>query len=190
MGAWDEPVAAIRLATGRQGDIHIIWDDPVGERIATYPMKLEPIWFVSFHKPKIERPIRPGVWTVKLEMPDGALLMHTKFLVVPITHENKEPLAMPQAVNARRTNTVKPSMDSKEFAKWKSNVSKSGTQLEQWMDDMVGNYWSIESYCRTNVGESGSRCSWIQDCASTSWSTFTPDPKSEIGEVQPNGRIR
>ena len=139
----------------------------------------------------MERPIRPGVWTVRLELPDGTLLMHTKFLVVPITHENKQVLELPQTVNARRTYTVKPSLDVKEFGRWKNNVSKSGTQLEQWMDELVRDYWTIDGYCRMDVGHSGGeRCSWIQDCESTTWSTFSPDPKTEIGEIRTNGRIR
>ena len=68
LGAWDEPVAAIRLKEGAPGEINIIWDDPVGERVSTFVMKLEASWFVFFHKPKVERPIRPGVWTVKVTL--------------------------------------------------------------------------------------------------------------------------
>ena len=200
MGAWDEPVAALRLKGGSPGEVNIIWDDPVGERVSTFVMKLEASWFVSFHKPKVERPIRPGVWTVKVTLPPkdgGTVLMQNQFLVVPITHENRKPLADPQAVNARRTVTIKPSMDPKEFAQWRSNVSKSGAQLEQWLDSLVAKHWTIKGYCRTRtskegegVGDSPKQCSWIPDCMSTSWSSFSPDPKSEIGKIQLNGRIR
>ena len=54
LGAWDEPVAAIRLKGGTPGGINIVWDDPVGERVSMFVMKLEASWFVSFHKPKVE----------------------------------------------------------------------------------------------------------------------------------------
>lgn len=191
LGAWDEPVAAIKLTPGLQGNINIIWDDPVGERVANLPMKLESAWHVSYHKPKVERPIRPGVWMVSLELPDGILLRQTKFLVVPITHENKEVLELPQTINAKRMYTVKPSLDVKVFGRWKNNVSKTGMQLEQWMDELVKEFWMIEGYCRMDVGQSGGdKCSWIQNCKTTSWSTFSPDPKTELGEVGTNGRIR
>ena len=175
--------------------MNIIWDDPVRERVSTFLMKIEASWFVSYHKPKIERPIRPGIWTVKVQLQPkdgGDVLMQNKFLVVPITHENKKPLADPQSVNAKRTVTVKPSMDAKEFAIWRSNVSKTGPQLEQWMDGMVAGYWNIEGYCRTAAAGNTptGECSWIPDCATTSWSSLSPDPKSEIGEIKPNGRIR
>ena len=174
---------------GKLGEVNIIWEDPTGERIATYPMKLEANWFVSFHKPRVEKPIKPGVWSVYVELRDGTPIMETKFLVVPITHENMVHLSDPQSVNARRANSVKPGMDSKEYIKWRNNVSKSGAQLDEWLDELVGEAWKLEGFCRTEIGNS-SHCSWLPDCTSASWSTFSSDPKSEIGEIQPNGRIR
>ena len=159
--------------------------------MSTFVMKLEASWFVSYHKPKVERPIRPGVWTVSVQLNpkgNGPVLMETKFLVVPITHENKQPLADPQAVNAKRTVTVKPSMNVEQFAAWRSHVSKSGQHLEQWMDSLVSGHWTIEGYCRTSSMENG--CSLARDCLATSWSSFSPDPKSEIGDIKSDGRIR
>ena len=193
LGAWDEPVAVVRLKVGVPGEVNIIWEDPVGEKVSVFVMKIEASWFVSYHKPKLERPIRPGVWTVRVQLQPkdgGVVLMENKFLVVPITHENKEPLANPQSINAKWTTTTQQGIDAKEFAHWRSNVSKSGEQLEEWMDGMVSSHWNIESYCRTSMEGALSECSWIPDCAATAWSSFSPDPKSEIGEIQPNGRIR
>ena len=193
VGAWDEPVAALRLKGGVPGEVSIIWDDPVGERVSTFVMKLEASWFVSYHKPKVDRPIRPGVWTVSVQLnpkANGPILMEDKVLVVPITHESKLPLADPQSVNAKRTVTVKPSMNVEQFAVWRSNVSKTGHNLEQWLDSLVSRHWSIEGYCRTGRERGEGKCSWLPDCASTNWSSFSPDPKSEMGDIQPNGRIR
>ena len=186
-------MAAIRLKGGVPGEIGVSWEDPVGEKVSTFAMKLEASWFVSYHKPKVERPIRPGVWTVQVQLQPkdgGAVLMQNQFLVVPITHENKQPLADPQLVNAKRSVSVKPSVNAKEFALWRSNVTKAGPQLEQWMDSLVARHWNFEGYCRTGMEGAPSKCSWIPDCVATSWSSFSPDPKSDIGESQPNGRIR
>lgn len=191
LGVWDEPVAAVRMTLGRLGSVNVIWEDPVGDRLATYTMKVEANWFVAYHKPKVERPIRPGVWKVKLESKSGELLMETKFLVAPLTHENMEPLSHPKALNARKANTAHPGIDSREFLRWNDNVAKEGTALEEWLDELVGEFWTAGGYCRTgNAITAGSPCSWITDCNSTDWSTFSPDPKSEIGKIKPNGRIR
>ncbi len=186
-------MAAVRLVAGRQDTVHIIWHDPLGQRVAKFAMKIEAAWIVTYHKPKLELPIRPGVWTVSLELPNDLLLMKTKFLVVPMTHHNKEVLGSPQVVNAKHSLTVEPNslIFQEEYTQWKENVSKSGLELEEWMDSLVKDYWTIDNYCRMDAGQSGGeQCTWVQDCASTSWSTFSPDPKTEIGEIRTNGRIR
>ncbi len=192
LGVWDEPVAAVRLTMGKQSEVVIVWEDPVGEQVARYTMKLEANWFVSYHKPKVERPIRPGVWSVSLETKTGDRIMGTKFLVVPVTHDDKKPLTNPQAANARQANSLHPGIDSKEFLTWRTNVAKSGTDLEEWLDELVSGFWKLEATCRSSDIDGGAepRCSWLPECASTSWSTFSPDPKSEIGSAKEDGRIR
>ncbi len=205
MGVWDEPVVAIRLsASGPQGDVSIIWEDPIGVRISTGSVKLEGGWFVSFHKPKLERPIRPGVWSVKLEMGHGALLMQIKFLIVPLTHDNELPLKSPRDTNAARLSKSGINFNKDKYEIWYRNATKSGTELDEWLDELVSGYWNISGICRTELGGGGGRggrgsdahggsekCnSWIPDCRLSKWSTFSKDPKSEIGEVQANGRLR
>lgn len=191
LGVWDEPVAAVRLTMGKQVEVVIIWEDPVGDQLARYTMKLEANWFVSYHKPKVEKPIRPGVWLVRLETKTGAKIMETKFLVVPVTHDNTKPLTNPQAANARRANSLHPGVDSKEFLTWRTNVAKAGSELEAWLDELMSGFWKLEGMCRSSDPEEAIRqCSWLPECSETPWSTLSPDPKSEIGEVQENGRIR
>ena len=72
IGVWDDPVAAIHLNVGKQGEVNIVWDDPTGERVATHTIKLEANWFVTYHKPKFDRPICPGVWNTRVELADGS----------------------------------------------------------------------------------------------------------------------
>ena len=176
---------------GQSGEVHIIWTDPVGVIVSNYVMKLEGGWFVSYHKPKLVLPIRPGVWSVKLEIKHGPLLMQTKFLVVPLTHENKKSLASPQSINAQKIGVANQRYNSEAYDKWRNNVSKSGHLLEQWLDELVGMYWTLDSYCWTNAPtEISGLCTWMEDCKASNWSTFFPDPKSEIGAVQRNGKIR
>jgi protein xylosyltransferase len=189
LGAWDNPVAAVRLIAGRVGDVTIVWEDPTGARVSSQSVKVESGWFVTFHKPKLERPIRPGVWNSRVELTDGTTIMERKFLVVPLTHENMNTMEDPTSVNAARENdeVLKDSSPIK-VQEWKENVRKTGKDLEQWLDELVGEFWKIESVCRTGVSRDG--CSYVSECASTDWSTFSPDPKSELGQVKWDGRIR
>ncbi len=207
LGVWDEPVAAVRLHAGSTFELDITWEDPLGFHISTYKMKIESVWYVAFHKPKLERPIRPGLWTVTVKRRSVDIL-RADFMVVPLTHENKEVMSSPQEVNGLRGPPPAGGHGlSARFVSWERNVSKSGAELEHWVDELVAGYWQPRAFCGTGAvgvvekeggvakkGEGGvADCSWIPDCTSdqaSSWSSFSPDPKSEIGEVQSNGRLR
>ena len=209
LGVWDEPVAAVRLfSSGSNFNLEIIWVDPVGVQVNTFTMKIESSWFVAFHKPKLERPIRPGLWSVTIRS-HSEDIFRTDFLVVPLTHENKEVMSSPQALNAQRSGGVPSTRDKTamlHYEQWRRNISKSGEELERWVDDLVRGYWQVREFCGAGavgvapdrgaaaaaggVEGGGGDCSWVPDCTTSSWSTLSPDPKSEIGEVQNNGRLR
>lgn len=146
---------------------------------------MESGWFVTFHKLKFERPIRPGVWTARLQLQDGHTIMERQFLVVPLTHEKMKTLENPRTINAARvTNSEEfPTSQSPEFLEWKQNVLKTGEGLEEWLDKLVAGFWSIEGVCRTNSEKDG--CGYVRDChTSTEWSTFSPDIKSDIAGLR------
>ena len=202
LGVWDEPVAAVRMSAGHYSELNLVWDDPIGARVSSYTMKLESAWEVTYHKPKLERPIRPGLWSVRLRTKHGEDLRQVDFSVVPLTHENKQPLSSPRSVNAVRGGEAVEGHEE-EFARWQRNAVKSGAELEEWVDRLVHQDWTIDSYCRERsgsrvggavegggaLGDSGG-CSWMSECVASGWSTFSPDPKSEFGAVQSNGRLR
>ena len=189
-------MAAVRLDAGLATEVMLSWVDPVGETASSYKMKLEPGWFVSFHKPKWDRPIRPGVWSVSISTLDGSPIVETRFLVVPLTHHEMTPLVQPQEVNAKRTATQdRPGMDSPGFVEWQEHVNQSGPELEAWLDSLVRQFWHIGGVCMSTPQDNGNKddaCSqvWLKDCRKTEWSTLYPDPKSEIGKVNSNGMIR
>ena len=187
LGAWDDPVAALRLNPGKTGEVIIIWDNPTEKRVATHTVKVESGWFVTFHKPKFERPIPPGVWNCRVELTDGTAVMETRFLVVPLTHEHMKLMENPRTVNAARMRDAS-NAKSRAVIEWEESVQKTGESLEQWLDELVGDFWKIEGICRTHADRDS--CRYIQECAGAEWSTFSPDPKSELGEVKKNGRIR
>jgi len=62
----------------------------------------------------------------------------------------------------------------------------TGKALEDWADAAIGAFWSVADVC---VG-SPSACASLETCSKTSWSSLSPDPKSELGPVKPDGRLR
>lgn len=61
-----------------------------------------------------------------------------------------------------------------------------GRALEDWIDASVGAFWAMGDICSTEP----SPCPSLVKCTESSWSSLSPDPKSELGAVKSNGRIR
>jgi len=77
----------------------------------------------------------------------------------------------------------------------------SGSSLHQWIDEVLTGKWSVRDICMTSQQSSDwkrslpSTCKSFlsilpSSCSNLSWSSFSPDPKSDLGEVSPDGRIR
>jgi len=199
LGVWDEPVLALRLASGDKGSVTVLWYDPLGAVVSSHSLSLEKDATVAYHDPKPERPLRPGVWSVKLELGEkgNPLLAQDSFLVAPLTHTSGREMTSPEKVNAKQVPTGGKELLHPSFPSWKRNVSKSGTELEVWLDELVSAHWKLRGYCRTSAQERSadgdSVCGKIPYCVSTEWSTLSPDPKSELprlSEVKSDGRIR
>lgn len=61
-----------------------------------------------------------------------------------------------------------------------------GKSLEAWVDSSMGAFWVTGDLC----GMQTSSCPALGPCSKSSWSSLSPDPKSELGPVKSDGRIR
>lgn len=62
----------------------------------------------------------------------------------------------------------------------------TGKALEDWADSVISAFWSVADVCVSGP----SACTSLETCSKTSWSSLSPDPKSELGPVKPDGRLR
>lgn len=76
------------------------------------------------------------------------------------------------------------SEEAEEDAVQKAQLT--GKELEDWVDNTIGTFWSVADVCMGRP----SACTSLQTCSKTSWSSLSPDPKSELGPVKPDGRLR
>ncbi|MGH0131958.1 UNVERIFIED_CONTAM: hypothetical protein FKN15_008618 [Acipenser sinensis] len=67
----------------------------------------------------------------------------------------------------------------------KHNAGLTGSELERWVDELVGAHWSAVDMC--SVGPSG--CPVMQACSQTVWSALSPDPKAELGPIRADGHL-
>ena len=123
---------------------------------------------------------------------DGAPVIETKVLVFPLTHENMIPLASPAEVNAKMASIAagrEGGVNMTAYQQWKRSVLMEGEDLYHWADGLCARFWTVSGACSAGTLRGG-RYALLLACSSSEWSTLAPDPKSDIGPVQPNGRIR
>ncbi|KAI2666626.1 Xylosyltransferase 2 [Labeo rohita] len=170
MGPLDEPVAVQKWARGPNLTATIVWIDPAHIVAASYDISIDVEAEFTQYKPPLQRPLRPGVWTVRVlrlwERPPGNVYLEQSFQ--QLANVLKLPPSEPALQEAQKKTTL------------------VGKPLEAWVDSSVGAFWVTGDLC----SEVTSSCSTIGLCTKTSWSSLSPDPKSELGPVKKDGRIR
>ena len=85
------------------------------------------------------------------------------------------------------TKIIPNSEGSEDFrASLARNSSLVGEPLAAWIDSIQSQGWKIEGICSLK-----SENPEISDlCSNQEWSSFYPDPKSELTPVKADGRIR
>ncbi|XP_043310918.1 xylosyltransferase 1 isoform X2 [Cervus canadensis] len=200
LGPMDEPVGMQKWGKGPNVTVTVIWVDPVNIIAATYDILIESTAEFTHYKPPLNLPLRPGVWTVKI-LHHWVPVAETKFLVAPLTFSNRQPIKPEEALRLHngplRSAYMEQSFQSlnpvlslpinpAQVEQARRNAASAGATLERWLDSLVGGMWTAMDICATGP----SACPVMQTCSQTAWSSFSPDPKSELGAVKPDGRLR
>ncbi|XP_044927852.1 xylosyltransferase 1 isoform X2 [Mustela putorius furo] len=200
LGPMDEPVGMQKWGKGPNVTVTVIWVDPVNIIAATYDILIESTAEFTHYKPPLNLPLRPGVWTVKI-LHHWVPVAETKFLVAPLTFSNRQPIRPEEALKLHngppRSAYMEQSFQSlnpvlslpispAQVEQARRNAASTGAGLERWLDSLVGGMWTAMDVCATGP----TACPVMQPCSQTAWSSSSPDPKSELGAVKPDGRLR
>ncbi|XP_067313602.1 xylosyltransferase 2 isoform X1 [Pseudorasbora parva] len=200
MGPLDEPVAVQKWARGPNLTATIVWIDPAHIVAASYDISIDVEAEFTQYKPPLQRPLRPGVWTVRV-LRLWERVAEARFLVMPLAFKGREPLrtedhgwvhagppgnvyleqSFQQLAHVLKLPPSEPALQEAQ-----KKTSLVGKPLEAWVDSSVGAFWVTGNIC----SEKTSSCPSIGLCTKTAWSSLSPDPKSELGPVKLNGRIR
>ncbi|XP_072224663.1 xylosyltransferase 2 [Leuresthes tenuis] len=200
VGPFDEPLAVQKWARGPNLTATIVWIDPALVVAASYDITVDVDAEYTQYKPPLQHPLRPGTWRVRV-LKQWEHMAEVRFLVMPLTFNNKEPLrkeedswlhsgppgnlyldqSFEQLSSVLKLPPQEPAMQAAQ-----RNAQLVGEPLEAWVDSNMGTFWVIGDLCTTQT----SACPALGSCSKTSWSTLSPDPKSELAPVKSDGRIR
>lgn len=91
MGPFDEPVAMQKWSRGPNLTATVVWIDPAYVIAASYDITVDAETEFTQYKPPLNRPLRPGTWTIRL-LQFWEPLGENQFLVVPQTFNRRQPL--------------------------------------------------------------------------------------------------
>lgn len=185
---------------GTEGVVTFTWIDPAGDVAAFQDVTLGKESLIEVHKPRIKTPLRPGVWTVKVLHHLG-IAVEVKFLVIPFATINGVPISEEQVKKFHNgpsgpyTQTDlnefqgKLKVTNPEELQYKAviNGKKFGRDLLTWIDELTAEFWTAHDMC--SLEDLESNCPQVNLCAETTWSSMSPDPKSEIRGVDSKGNI-
>ncbi|XP_066924651.1 xylosyltransferase 2-like [Clytia hemisphaerica] len=204
IGPRDEPVLVHRWVHGPEFHVRIVWQDPLNVIAGMYQMKVDKTWVISFHKPKFNKPLRPGTWTVKIVFNDDITLGLTKFLVIPQSYYDGKEGVLNDVI---ATNNGPPAGlyasdyvvefdreandTSERVVEFAKNSKSIGSSLEGWIDSIMQQHWKFVGICVSSerTGVKNKCIAQLPSCSDTDWSSKSPDPKSEVKRIEPNGYL-
>lgn len=205
IGPYSDVVVACQWTQGVSMNVKFLWYDPNGHLVFTQSATVQTTWVVSFSRPTLKRPLKPGVWKVVAEL-NSQKMAESVFLVHPVSVKNGREItdsAIAAEVNSdlRRVINERDRVLGRDAADEKKNmfdgetfrqdnevkIGRTGEELHRWIDSLVAGYWKLRGFCSL---ESVDECHSIPVCRNEKWSIYHPDPKSELGNINDRGRLR
>ena len=140
-----------------------------------------------------------GRWTVRV-LYKLHMVAETMFHITPLSHHKRVALTSNQALRVHRGPAENMYLNSSfnsfvKVLKLKNveehqriadkNALKTDAALLQWIDALSGALYSVSETCIVENGSGVSACPEISRCKQTKWSSKSPDPKSELGDIDP-----
>ncbi|XP_077474209.1 xylosyltransferase 1-like [Stigmatopora argus] len=202
LGPEDAPSAVLRWRRG-SGNLTatVVWIDPTNVIATTYDVRVDAGAEVTHYRPPLAGPLRPGVWTLKV-LDRWSPLGQTSFPVAPLQFRRGRPLSPEEASTLHGGPPGKSYMEQSfhglnpilrlplslgAVEEAEANAGLTGAPLRRWLDRLLAGFWAAHDVCSVG-GEAA--CPALRACRRSAWSSFGPDPKSQLGPPRRDGRIR
>ncbi|KAJ0178283.1 hypothetical protein K1T71_006106 [Dendrolimus kikuchii] len=211
LGPLSDPVLLYQFAPNtdlKTDNLSVLWLDPAGMIADLNNIHIEENNLTNFLKPNLRPPLLPGTWKVGLFDGDGLLAL-TRFLITPLEYFSGKEISH-QEVNIIHSGSQN---SYKNFSHLKSvhimpdqtdsallqkiahsNVKRITDDLREWIDTLSIDFYNVLGSClsSSNISNDYMKCGnqKFDYCESTEWSSLTPDPKGNIGKINPvTGRL-
>lgn len=199
MGPNSEPTLLLRLAeinsepnifTARNYNLTILWINPAGYLSDISDIQIDASsasQTISFAKSNLKPPLLPGVWSAKI-VNRHSLIAQCNFLIIPkirgdpnVTNEVQWSNAHSHADEhqAKNWHMFLPAAKDIENMKEQALVHANLIDDERiiWISDLINKYFVIKDTCLVRRSDDMPN---IKLCNETKWSSFAPDPKSDL----------
>lgn len=189
MGPFDDISLRHEWGPGSEFTASFAWVDPTNVIAASYDVKIPVSYYVGNQSPVLKKPLRPGIWSSKV-MINLKLVAETQFLVSPLTFYSNKPV--PSSIVHRLHQGPDGAYTATDFSEFMPNLGlvdspqlrleaevnsrKTEEDLEQWIDSLTQIFWFTRQTC---ILSSSNTCASIPLCNVSSWSSRSPDIKSD-----------
>lgn len=179
---------------GIEATLLVAWIDPVGIVASLQNITITKESLIAAHKPKLNAPLRPGVWTLKV-LYKWRICAEVQFVVMPYSFHKLVPSTSDEVKSLHNGPSgmyshidygnmkVKLGVNYPEKQIQKSVIDghKVGQDLKEWVDELSSFSWSVQDTC--TVTDLGHSCPPLDLCTDTRWSSLSPDPKSDVSQI-------
>lgn len=198
MGPFSDFALRHMWGDGPEVKVTIAYVDPANVVAASYEVTIKTDEHILSHKPDFVKPLRPGVWKVKL-LYLWELVAEVEFVVLPLTYYDGKNITdniLPRIHRGpehdlyvgRSFKDMVAALGLEDTKKLqedaKVNGRRTGKDLRNWIDGLMKKTWSIGESCV--VGDIAGVCPRLKQCQWTYWSSKSPDPKSMISSIDPS----
>jgi len=147
----------------------------------------------------LKSPFLPGIWTAKI-IYANQVVAHRPFLILPVLYKNRKlnPGSLPlitdyhfDTITTSKIELYKSFLSDSDIlytvTEYNKLVKSPTSSILLYFDKLVEKFWRTSEVC---LIDSNPTCSFLPMCTNTLWSSFAPDPKSDLGSIDPKtGRI-
>lgn len=197
IGPYSEPTLAYTFASSpntKGANITILWIDSAGRLAEINEIYVDDSYVVNHVTPTLKQPLLPGIWIVKLVHKEQ--IAEIKFLITPLYYLSRNEVSQKQIVFLHSGSEVK-EYETTQWDKYlptnyerdnlealaESNAKRFGPDLLEWIDNLIGKFYQVGHVCVVGNNSTDVCGINVQQCVDTSWSSYSYDPKSFIGDL-------